>query len=95
MEKISTFENHKLTTCAQSKQLSSCLVYLGSTPHRVTVTFIHFDSFLVGNPYKPSFMTVTGWGVDLRYTQIVAAPNVSENQVLLRGDFTLGGVFYW
>ena len=63
-------------------------------PHRVTVTFIHFDSFLVGNPYKPSFMTVTGWGVDLRYTQIVAAPNVSENQVLLRGDFTLGGVFY-
>ena len=24
--------------------------------------------FLVGNPYKPSFVTVTGWGVDLTYT---------------------------
>ena len=25
--------------------------------------------FLVGNPYKPSFVTVTGWGVDLMYTK--------------------------
>ena len=24
--------------------------------------------FLVGNPYKPSFVTVTGWGVYLTYT---------------------------
>ena len=23
--------------------------------------------FLVGNPYKPSFVTLTGWGVDQRY----------------------------
>ena len=24
-------------------------------------------TFLVGNPYKPSFATVTGWGVDPMY----------------------------
>ena len=24
-------------------------------------------TFLIGNPYKPSFVTVTGWGVDLKY----------------------------
>ena len=42
-------------------------VYLRSTPHPVTVT-TRIITFLVGNPYKPSFATVTGWGVDLRYT---------------------------
>ena len=26
--------------------------------------------FLVGNPYEPSFVTVTGWGVDLTYTKV-------------------------
>ena len=25
-------------------------------------------TYLVGNPYKPSFATVTGWGVDPKYT---------------------------
>ena len=34
-----------------------------STPHPVTVT-TRIIAFLVGNPYKPSFATVTGWGVD-------------------------------
>ena len=34
-----------------------------STPHPVTVT-TRIITFLVGNPYKPSFATVTGWGVD-------------------------------
>ena len=27
--------------------------------------------FLVGNPYKPSFVTVTELGVDRRYTQFI------------------------
>ena len=34
-------------------------VYLRSTPHPVTVT-TRIITFLVGNPYKPSFATVTG-----------------------------------
>ena len=42
------------------------LVSIGTTPHPVTVT-TRMIPFLVGNPYKPSFVTVTGWGVDLRY----------------------------
>ena len=37
-----------------------------STPHPVTVT-TRIITFLVGNPYKPSFATVTGWGVDPTY----------------------------
>ena len=41
--------------------------YLGTTPHPVTVT-TRIIPFLIGNPYKPSFVTVTGWGVDLRHT---------------------------
>ena len=43
-------------------------IYLRSTPHPVTVT-TRIITFLVGNPYKPSFATVTGWGVDPIYTQ--------------------------
>ena len=39
------------------------VVYLGSTPHPVTVT-TRIITCLIGNPYKPSFVTVTGWGVD-------------------------------
>ena len=42
-------------------------IYIRSTPHPVTVT-TRIITFLVGNPYKPSFATVTGWGVDLIYT---------------------------
>ncbi len=42
------------------------LVYFRSTPHPVTVT-TRIITFLVGNPYKPLFVTVTGWGVDPRY----------------------------
>ena len=41
-------------------------VYVRSTPHPVTVT-TRIITFLVGNPYKPSFATVTGWGVDPTY----------------------------
>ena len=42
-------------------------IYFGTTPHPVTVT-TRIITFLIGNPYKPSFATVTGWGVDPRYT---------------------------
>ena len=36
---------------------------LGISVFQVTVT-TRIIPFLVGNPYKPSFATVTGWGVD-------------------------------
>ena len=42
-------------------------IYVRSTPHPVTVA-TRIITFLVGNPYKPSFATVTGWGVDPKYT---------------------------
>ena len=44
-------------------------LYIRSTPHPVTVT-TKIITYLVGNPYKPSFATVTGWGVDPSYTVI-------------------------
>ncbi len=44
------------------------MVCLRSTPHPVTVT-TRIIAFLVGNPYKPSFATVTGWGVHRRYVR--------------------------
>ena len=44
-------------------------VYIRSTPHPVTVT-TRIIAFLVGNPYKPSFATVTGWGVESMYIYI-------------------------
>ena len=52
-------------------------IYLGTTPHPVTVT-TRIMQFLVGNPYKPSFVTVTGWGVDRRYIQWTAIPCLPE-----------------
>ena len=39
---------------------------LGLPPHPLTVT-TRIITFLVGNPYKPSFVTVAGWGVDRSY----------------------------
>ena len=47
--------------------LLDTFIHLRSTPHPVTVT-TRIITFLVGNPYKPSFATVTGWGVDATYT---------------------------
>ena len=49
------------------------LEYFRSTPHPVTVTS-RIITFLVGNPYKPPFATVTGWGVDLRNTVVSLNP---------------------
>ena len=61
-----TFSRHQ--TEAISKYID-ILIYLRSTPHPVTVT-TRIITFLVGDPYKPPFVTVTGWGVDLRYSHI-------------------------
>ena len=54
-------------------------VYVRSTPHPVPVT-TRIITFLVGNPYKPSFATVTGWGVDPSYIYIYiwAFPKIGE-----------------
>ncbi len=59
---------------------SACKIsYVGTTPHPVTVT-TRISPFLVGNPYKPSFVTVTGWGVDRNHMSFL----------FLRGDENLG-----
>ena len=42
------------------------LVHVGTTPQPETVT-TRILPFVVGNPCKPSFVTVSGWGVDLKY----------------------------
>ena len=44
-------------------------IYFGLSPLPVRVT-TRTITFLVGNPYKPSFATATGWGVDPRYTRV-------------------------
>ena len=54
------------THSANGQPLNFWGLYLGTTPHPVTVT-TRIITFLIGNPYKPSFVTVTGWGVDLNY----------------------------
>ena len=46
-------------------------------------------TFSIGNPYKPSFVTVTGWGVDLRYIHIPRLPG----EYLLR--FGVLSVCFW
>ena len=46
--------------------LLSFEVGVRSTPHPLTVT-TRIITFLVGNPYKPLFATVTGWGVDPKW----------------------------
>ena len=49
----------------QNRSIVIYCIYIRSTPHPVTVT-TRIITYLVGNPYKPSFatVTVTGWGVD-------------------------------
>ncbi len=49
-------------TFVHKKNVGTCWNY---PPPRMPVT-TRFFPFLVGNPYKPSFVTVTGWGVDRR-----------------------------
>ena len=67
-------------------------IYLGTTPHPVTVT-TRIIPFLVGNPYKPSFV-VTGRWVDQIYTLSIMkvspilgsrSPSIWANHNVLRG----------
>ena len=53
-------------------------LYIGTTPQPVTVT-TRILPFLVGNPYK-SFVTVTGWGVDLTYTWLPGNADTSTSR---------------
>ena len=55
-----------LMTRFQKLTLLGTNISLRSTPHPLTLT-TRIVTFLVGNPYKPSFATVTGWGVDPTY----------------------------
>ena len=62
----------KKTLCCPSKWIWLDQVHssakqnvLELPPLPVTVT-TRIVTFLIGNPYKPSFTTVTGWGVDLK-----------------------------
>ena len=52
-------------------------VFVGTTPHPVTVT-TRIITFLIGNPYKPSFVTVTGWGVDRKYLVVSSASKILQ-----------------
>ena len=42
-------------------------LFFGTTPHPVTVN-TRIIPFLVGNPYKPSFVTAPGWGGNPTYS---------------------------
>ena len=57
----------------------------------------HLDySILVGNPYKPSFVTVTGWGVDLRYiipASYVSLPEMGNFEICLLRFVIM--IFFW
>ena len=56
-------------------------IYFGLSPLPVRVT-TRIITFLVGNPYKPLFATITGWGVDPTYTVqriIICLLHISNN----------------
>ena len=77
-----------LMLSANSRENPRCLsfcwasvrIYIRSTPHPLTVT-TRIITFLVGNPYKASFATVTGWGVDpiYRFAQLRFSNHVVVN----------------
>ena len=52
--------------------------------HQVDITF------LVGNPYKPSFATVTGWGVDPRDKYGISKPQQKSFNSHPGGDYPGG-----
>ena len=51
------------------------MLYFGCGPLPVTVT-TRIITFLVGNPYKPSFTTVTGRGPHPSYIHIIKILNI-------------------
>jgi len=60
----------KYPSCQTIFPISITWNYPPNHPQPVTVT-TRIVPFLVGNFYKPSFVTVTGWGVDLKYSMIL------------------------
>ena len=60
------------------------MVYLGCPPHRMPVT-TRIITFLVGDPYKPSFTTVTVRGPHPRYTYLYIPSVNKENNNLFWG----------
>ena len=48
-------------------QAGTNILYIGLSPLPVTVTTTRIITFLVGDPYKPSFATVTGRGDNPNY----------------------------
>ena len=78
----------KLGTTQKSPYTSRLQIsplYIRSTPHPVTVT-TRIITFLIGNPYKPSFVTVTGWGVDPTYTLL---------ETISHQWYRLGSKYWW
>ena len=79
-----------------------CPFEVGTTPLPVTVT-TRIVTFLIGNPYKPSFVTVTVSGVDLRDMLVPRRRRVSVwyyhdvflwsfFKKFLYGNFAFGGM---
>ena len=54
-------ENENDAKVGKVKRFGGFHPYIGTIPHPVTVT-TRIIPFLVGNPYKPSFVTVTAVG---------------------------------
>ena len=88
-----SFRLEKGLQCVRLHQVHRCflfskkiwevwLEYLGLSPLPVRVT-TRIITFLVGNPYKPSFATVTGWGVDPMNT----TKNLTSMGWVARGNF--------
>ena len=59
----------------QNQEVESILHYVGCGPLTVTVT-TRIITFLVGDPYKPSFTTVTVRGPYPNYMQMITPPEV-------------------
>ena len=69
--------------------------YFGLSPLPVRVT-TRIITFLVGNPSKPSFATVTGWGVDPRDTVCKVPHNVWQDHFANSpGGFSIAILFCW
>ena len=72
----------------EQANLEGHILELPPAPHPVTVT-TRIITCLIGNPYKPSFVTVTGWGVDLRHILVCYTSQAST-----LGDFRIDASIY-
>ena len=62
-----------------SKHMKTECIFLGATPLPVTNT-TRIIKFVVGNPYKPRFAAVTGWGVDPGRSIILHSLSLQANK---------------